>query len=96
MKNKKNNCPVCGLGLNQDPWEGGLAHEEIICSSCGTQFGYHDAIRNEGDDRKTKERYLELRKKWVDNGSVWNSKAEQAPKNWDYKKQLENIPEEFK
>lgn len=90
MKNIENFCPVCGYDLQENPWEGTSPREDIICPSCGTQFGYHDAIRNVGNFNATVKRYSELRKKWLENGGKWQS-SKPEPEHWNKAEQIERI-----
>jgi len=54
-----------------------------ICSSCGYQFGY--------DDDSEEISHEEWRQKWIKNGMKWWSRGVEQPKEWDAKKQLQNI-----
>jgi hypothetical protein len=85
-----NFCPVCGYDLGFPAWDDDSPSDEI-CPSCGIQFGYDDS--KDGEFRKGQ--YFGWRKKWIQNGCIWSSKNPQ-PKGWNPKKQLENIPENFK
>ena len=96
MENKydhKNNCPVCGFGLKWDLDEATSANE--ICPSCGTQFGYDDAIRYKRDEL-TQLVYRNLRKKWIEDGMRWDKGQSDPPEDWNPEEQLENVPDEFK
>lgn len=95
MKNLLNEkiCPVCGLGLEFFPWDT-ISPSDEICPCCGTQFGYHDAIRNEGILENTIARYNTLRKDWINDGMKWhfpNDTFNPEPPNWSPKEQLKNI-----
>ena|SRR3989344_1767410 len=85
---------------------------ELICPCCGTHYGLDDegagkvdvpdeivdAYQNFGDDAHKKIIKI-LRQNWIDNGMKWwvsSVYPGSEPKNWDPKKQLENVPEEFK
>lgn len=85
-------CPVCGYNLGFLPWSNGSPSEEI-CPSCGIQFGYSDAAGGSEDMRI--QLYRDWRKDWIDNSSKWQSPRE-IPSDWNPKKQLDNIPENFK
>ena len=88
-----NFCPVCGYKLSFLPWSGKSSSDDI-CPSCGTQFGYHDAIRFKGSDEQIKARYDELRRMWISGGMKWhfpNNKIDHEPKDWNPKRQLLNI-----
>jgi hypothetical protein len=89
---KKNYCPTCGYEQDEDPWKGKSPSFEI-CLSCGTQFGYQDAIRFTGTEVQIKDRYDELRKKWIEGGMKWSSVSTIyiVPENWNPKRQLLNI-----
>lgn len=88
-----NNCPVCGYKLWFLPWENDSPSDEI-CPCCGIQFGYTDAAG--GDEDKRLQLYKDWRKKWINDGMPWSSPGMSSPENWDPKKQLENISQEFK
>ena len=49
-------CPVCGFGEMPFPPE-----DNNICSSCSTEFGYHDLRLS----------HAELRERWRAAGAVW-------------------------
>lgn len=57
-----------------------------ICDCCGVEFGYEDY---------TKESVKAYRNKWLEVGANW-WKLKEKPKDWDIKKQLQNIPVNFK
>ena len=61
-------CPVCGYA--HLPRE---ARDFLICPSCGTEFGYHDANRS----------YEDLRLHWLASGSYWHSHAIPQPADWN-------------
>lgn len=86
-----NFCPVCGFDLGLNPWENNSPRDEVICPSCDIQFGYHDAIRNNGSFNSAVKRYNHLRKEWLLRGGVWESKVEKSPENWNREIQLSNI-----
>jgi hypothetical protein len=67
-------CPVCGYDKLRRPYQ----EEDIICPSCGTEFGYTDATR----------RHAELRQRWRDNGAHWYSQVNPEPVGWNGYKQL--------
>lgn len=73
-----NVCPVCGYPSLEEPSydETGSPSYEI-CPSCGTEFGYHDAMRS----------HAELRAIWREAGYPWRD-AEPPPKDWDPLNQL--------
>jgi hypothetical protein len=84
-------CPCCGTHYGLDDEGGGKVEisDEIV-----------DAYQNFGDDAHKKIIKI-LRKHWIDGGMKWwfpypDVPLSSEPKNWDSKKQIENIPEEFK
>lgn len=73
-------CPVCGFPeLDAPP----LAPSFEICPSCGFQFGITD-----DDEGYTFEQW---RDKWIAEGMLFDEGHSAPPKNWDPKKQLENL-----
>jgi DNA-directed RNA polymerase subunit RPC12/RpoP len=73
-------CPVCGYrGLRRPPVN------YLICSSCGTEFGYQDFAETE--DRR-RARWKELRAKWVLQDMPWFSRATPPPAEWNPINQL--------
>lgn len=68
----KNYCPVCGYNLRKP------VEDDLICPSCGTQFGYTDAIRS----------HAMLRQVWASNPH-WFSRSFPQPAYWDPYAQLE-------
>lgn len=98
---KKYICPVCGfIGLDQPAFdEKGIVENHSNCPSCGFEFGFHNNVFAAGGYPETytdKDMIIAYRKKWIKNGMKWIVISYPQPKNWDPKKQLENIPEEFK
>jgi predicted amidophosphoribosyltransferase len=76
-----NICGVCGFDRLEEPMydiNGSASFE--ICPCCGTEFGYHDAVKS----------HKELREAWIRNGMNWHT-VDYKPENWDPKKQLENL-----
>lgn len=66
-------CPVCGYNqLWREP------EDFLICPSCGTEFGYHDARTAHG----------ELRAQWMRRGAPWSSRVLNRPANWNAYDQL--------
>jgi hypothetical protein len=61
-------CPVCGYPRLRRP-----AKDFLICSSCGTEFGYDDAATS----------HIELRRRWLGRGAPWFSRATAPPDNWN-------------
>jgi hypothetical protein len=60
-------CPVCGYrDLPRPP------QDDLICSCCGTHFGYHDYATT----------HAELRAKWIAGGARWFSHAKPVPEGW--------------
>lgn len=78
-------CLVCGLDQGAFAWENNIPSHNI-CDCCGTEFGYHDCML---------EGIKEHRNRWIDSGYKWFW-PKSKPENWDPKRQLENIPEEFR
>jgi len=66
-------CPVCGYAELPRPPE-----RNLICSCCGTEFGYHDYATS----------YEELRARWIAGGARWFSRTQPPPANWDPFRQL--------
>jgi hypothetical protein len=71
--NPENRCPVCGYEMAVPP------KNYNICSSCGTEFGVHDANAS----------IAELREAWMKTGPAWWSKATPKPEKWDPITQME-------
>ena len=69
----ENLCPVCGYEMSAPP------KNYRICSSCGTEFGVHDANAS----------IAELRDSWMKTGPKWWSKTSPQPVNWDPITQME-------
>jgi hypothetical protein len=60
-------CPVCGYqGLRRPP------QDFLICSSCGTEFGYDDSSLS----------HEELRARWIGRATPWFSQATPPPVGW--------------
>lgn len=97
-------CLVCGYpNLDEQPFDGTRffsTHE--ICPSCGFHYGYDD-LNGTGEYPETSsERDIirAYRQKWIHGGMKWWAKDEggpdeRRPENWNPKKQLENVPEDF-
>ncbi len=73
-------CPVCGYKELESP-----PRKFSICPSCGTEFGYDDAIKN----------HENLRKAWILGGLEWWDKDMPVPANWDPYHQLLSITNEI-
>src|ERR1700761_7009994 len=72
-------CPVCGFkGLEEAPYDAHGCTTFVICPSCGTEFGYDDSTTA----------HTELRRRWIENGMQWSSKAKPPPPAWSPSKQL--------
>jgi predicted RNA-binding Zn-ribbon protein involved in translation (DUF1610 family) len=69
-------CPVCGYDKLWRP-----AEDDLICPSCGTQFGYTDAIRT----------HSQLRQRWIDNGKQWYSPVFPKPLDFNADFQLQKL-----
>lgn len=80
---KKHLCPVCGYNqLHEAPYG---KHDEPsfeICPCCGFEFGF--------DGKKDGKNFKSFRKDWIKAGSPWFIEK-LKPRNWDYRRQLENI-----
>ncbi len=61
-------CPVCGYQGLPRP-----AANDLICPSCGTQFGYHDCSVS----------HAELRLEWIRRGLTWHSRILSKPSGWN-------------
>ena len=76
---KKYLCPVCGYAdLIRPP------SNQMLCPSCGTQFGRHDLFYT----------YDELRLRWQTAspmGPVWHSTVVPRPVGWDWQAQLRRV-----
>lgn len=80
-------CCVCGYDTGEFIWgDDGKCPTFIICSCCGTEFGYEDIT--------PKSIYMR-RKTWESEGYKW-SDPEKKSEGWNVNKQMQNIPEEFK
>lgn len=95
-------CPVCGVinAVKEIPWreeKGEFFASQDICPCCGTHYGEDDWGEKKDEINKM---HIILRKKWIHDGMIWKHQdkdsIEKKPKNWDPKKQLENIPQEFR
>lgn len=79
-------CRVCGLYSKTPPWgEDNQTPTYEICSCCGVEFGNEDYTLGS---------IKSYRDNWINSGLKWFDPKER-PANWDYKKQLENIPKEY-
>lgn len=61
-------CPVCGYRELPRP-----PQDDLICSCCGTQFGYHDYATE----------YDDLRRRWLAGGAHWFSHSLMPPPGWN-------------
>ncbi len=61
-------CPVCGYNRLSRP-----AEDFLICPSCGTEFGYHDANTS----------VETLRLEWIASGAPWRSLVIARPADWN-------------
>src|SRR5258708_39499366 len=68
-------CPVCGYSALPE-----LPKDDLICPSCGTQFGYHDASTS----------HEQLRNWWLAAGAPWHSRRIPPPRLWNPMKQVLN------
>jgi transcription elongation factor Elf1 len=79
MRNSNFSCPVCGYSALDEPaYDKHGSATFVICPSCGTEFGY--------DDSSVAHR--ELRRRWIDAGMNWASKAAASPPGWNPLDQL--------
>lgn len=79
---KAEGCPACRWpGLMEEPWAGNSPSQEI-CPSCGTQFGYDDAI-GLSEPGSLFRRHEELREAWVNGGMNWWSDSREPPEGWN-------------
>ena len=95
MHDETDYCPVCGYNLGFPAWKGESPSDEI-CPSCGIQFGYDDAAG--GSISKRVEVYKNWRGEWIKRGMKWwsiENPLQPEPMDWNPKKQMEDIPEEF-
>ncbi len=61
-------CPVCGYRELPRP-----AVDDLICPSCGTQFGYDDCSAS----------HVDLRREWIRRGLNWHSRVIPQPRSWN-------------
>lgn len=72
-------CPVCGFpDLEEPPYDDKGCPTYEICPSCGTEFGYQDALTP----------HSTLRQRWIENGAKWSSSVQQPPPGWSASRQL--------
>ena len=69
-------CPVCGYDELIAP-----PSDFMICPSCGTEFGYDDALTS----------HEELRSRWVAAGAKWWSTDTPPPPDWSPSAQLARL-----
>ena len=80
-------CPVCGYPeLREEPHGVKSGASDEICPSCGFQFGFSDDSQGFT--------YEQWRKKWVENGMIWQSKGRQQPFAWDPVEQIRKLGED--
>lgn len=83
----EHNCRICGLYIEDLPWgQDGATPTYEICLCCGAEFG---------NDDYTSESVKNYRAKWLAEGAPWFYKKSK-PENWDVKKQMEDIPYNFR
>ncbi len=81
-------CPVCGYSeLEESPYDKFGDSSFEICPCCGTEFGYHDFVKNKKDLTL---RWKSLREKWLRKNAKWHF-PEKKPKKWSLKEQLKNL-----
>ena len=86
LSDRKSNCRVCGLHLQEPPWgENGTDPNWEICPCCGVEFGYED---------QTVESANRFRNEWIANGAVWFENSEK-PIDWKLEHQLDKRPNGF-
>ena len=68
-------CPICGYDKLPGP-----AEDFLICPSCGTEFGYHDAAPT---PEAVEQRWKMLRDRWLATGPRWHSRLVPKPHDWD-------------
>ena len=80
---QKHLCPICGFdGLKEEPFSKKNEPSFEICPCCGFEFGFN------GENNVAS--FNAYRKQWISEGAGWFMK-ELEPKNWNYKKQLDQI-----
>jgi hypothetical protein len=82
-------CPVCGYSdFDEPPWSSNGSPSYDICPSCGVEFAYQDFGRDEVERRN---RWHDLRQKWIGSGMRWSSSVHPLPPDWNPVKQLKKI-----
>lgn len=82
-------CPACGYELAEPAWADGEGSQEI-CTCCGLQFGYYDAIGGREDLREGF--YVGWRVRWIVEGYPWwSSPTMKPPPDGSPKEQLARI-----
>ena len=71
----QNMCPVCGYEMEAPP------RDYNICSSCGTEFGYHDVNST----------IKELRVEWLRSGARWWNSEVPKSAGWGPFQQLNRL-----
>jgi hypothetical protein len=80
-------CRVCGLRLQEPPWDGnGNPNWGWICPCCDTEIGLGD--RHELNVK-------DCRAKWLKDGGKWAMPA-MRPEEWDLAAQLKQVPRRFR
>jgi hypothetical protein len=78
-------CRVCGYNVGEPLWEDNYPNW-IICDCCGSESGYDDS---------SNESVHSNRRKWIDGGYKWFN-PQKKPASWNFRQQLNNIPEKWK
>lgn len=78
-------CRVCGYVYDEPTWAHGSGSQDL-CLCCNVHFGYEDG---------SLDAVREYRKPWADLGHQWAYPSKRPP-GWDVRKQLENIPAEWR
>jgi len=82
-----NNCRVCGFFMKDPPWGvDGKSPNYEICPCCGVEFGNEDY---------TVESTKEYRNKWLSK-SIRFCDKDTKPKDWDFEKQMRNLPKDYR
>jgi hypothetical protein len=80
-------CRICGLEQKDPPWGKDKKTPNFeICGCCGTEFGYEDVSPVSAKNH---------RRKWIESGAIWFN-PKKKPKEWNLRKQLRNVPLEYR
>jgi len=87
MSEKHYICPVCGFHeLKDSPYDQQGMPSYEICPCCGFEFGFDNRVNNPVA-------FADFRQRWIKNGVQWFM-PKLKPKNWDLRRQLDNLKEE--